>query len=167
MSTYLQEPPPPEDPLWTRWLQYANGDLKNDRRRMFSSPQLLRHIVDEETKPLHVEIEALRAINDAWIRDWEAIAEAAGEASDIMVASLRGRIVNMRARAARASEYRALLQDADWTLAYALELLSEHCDEDADPEDTSPEDSFAFQHGLLVQDMRPLAARISAALEKP
>jgi hypothetical protein len=50
-----------EDPLWTRWLRYAHDDLNNRQRRMISSPQLLRRIVDEETKPLDVKLERAEA----------------------------------------------------------------------------------------------------------
>lgn len=37
---------------------------------------------------------------------------------------------------------------------YVVDLLSEHCDLDADPEDTSPEDMFAHIHGLCIKRLR-------------
>jgi len=55
----------------------------------------------EERDALRATVERLERANAGWIRDWEAIAEAAGEKPDIMVTSLRGRIVNKWAECER------------------------------------------------------------------
>jgi hypothetical protein len=52
-----------------------------------------------------------------WRLDWEEIAKAAGERPDIMVTSLRGRIVNMRAELSAAREERdAMAERMGWTV---------------------------------------------------
>lgn len=52
-------------------------------------------------RALRATVERLERANAGWIRDWETIAEAAGEKPDVMVTSLRGRIVNKWAECAR------------------------------------------------------------------
>jgi len=44
-------------------------------------------------------------------------------------------------------------------LEYAYEMLEWHTDDDADPNDTSPEDAIAHTNGLVRQRIRAAIAR--------